>query len=196
MMAERLLDSEADQADFQRDGFKIIRGAVSSDVIALVHRYAWLHFDIKGYFDIDPTQADSPARYADGIAETLLVALQPNFEAVCGSKLLPAYSYLRFYLTNARLSRHVDRPACEVSASLTIGYSGDQLWPLYVKSGGREIPIQLDAGDLVVYKGMEVPHWRETLREEYWLQMFFHYVREDGKHTDQQFDGRKRLGQM
>jgi hypothetical protein len=46
----------------------------------------------------------------------------------------------------------------------------------------------------MIYKGLEVPHWREPLAGERQLQVFLHYVRQDGPHAVHRYDGRTRLG--
>lgn len=47
---------------------------------------------------------------------------------------------------------------------------------------------------MMIYKGLEVPHWREPFAGEQQLQLFLHYVRQDGPHASQRFDGRPHLG--
>ena len=52
------------------------------------------------------------------------------FEDILGLKLVPTYNYSRIYKPGEKLPKHVDRYACEISVTVTIGYIG-QVWPIY-----------------------------------------------------------------
>jgi hypothetical protein len=55
--------------------------------------------------------------------------------------------------------------------------------------------VDMQVGDAVLYRGMEVEHWREKYTEGQWqAQVFLHYVDADGPHADQKYDGRTSLG--
>jgi hypothetical protein len=116
--------------------------------------------------------------------------LLPHFEKACGKRLYPTYSYARLYKPGEELKKHKDRPACEISATVTLGFEGD-VWSIYM--AGNKVDMQV--GDAVLYKGMEVEHWREKYTEGQWqAQVFLHYVDADGPHADQKYDGRTSLG--
>jgi hypothetical protein len=122
--------------------------------------------------------------------DQLLVDLLPHFEKACGKKLLPTYSYARLYTPGDELKKHTDRPACEISATITLGFEGD-VWSIYM--AGNKVDMQV--GDAVLYRGMDVEHWREKYTEGLWqTQVFLHYVDAEGPHADQKFDGRESLG--
>jgi hypothetical protein len=55
----------------------------------------------------------------------LLEDLLPHFEKACGKRLYPTYSYARLYKPGEELKKHKDRPACEISATITLGFEGD-----------------------------------------------------------------------
>ena len=119
--------------------------------------------------------------------ETLLNDLIPHFENVCGKQLLPTYSYARLYKPGEELQVHLDRPACEISATITIGFEGEN-WPICFGDADKkqytEIPMEI--GDAVLYRGCEVHHWREKYTQGKWqAQLFLHYVDKNGLHTDQ-----------
>lgn len=130
--------------------------------------------------------------------DKLLEDLLPYFEVATGRKLLPTYSYARLYAVGDELKNHLDRPACEISATLTLGFSGKQ-WPIYMgnnrdKSAG--VPILMNVGDAVLYKGTEKWHWREKYEgdKDTWLvQVFLHYVDANGPHKEWIYDKRKTL---
>jgi hypothetical protein len=130
--------------------------------------------------------------------DKLLEDLTPHFEQASGLKLFPTYSYARLYNTTGEiLENHRDRPACEISATLTLDFEGD-VWPIFMgtnedKSNATE--IKMGIGDAVMYKGCDIYHWRETYKEGKWqAQVFLHYVDQNGPHAEWKYDKRKSLG--
>jgi hypothetical protein len=135
----------------------------------------------------------TPASYGDSATEGLLEFVQPRIEDITGRRLEPTYSYLRVYKRGDVLLSHRDRPACEFSLSLNIGQIPDQPWPLFVESPERPVEIALRPGDALLYRGMDLFHWRERYAGQQLLQIFLHFVDADGPHADQKFDGRRAL---
>jgi hypothetical protein len=128
-------------------------------------------------------------QYGSFITESVLVSLQPLIERTVGLKLFPTYSYARLYWRHSHMIPHVDRPSCEYSVSICIDVDPEP-WPIYM--AGTELILQ--PGDLVVYKGMEVQHWRELYKGNQQAQIFLHYVNANGPHADCKFDYRNMLG--
>jgi PKHD-type hydroxylase len=55
--------------------------------------------------------------------------------------------------------------------------------------------IDMQVGDAVIYRGMDIEHWRKKYTEGQWqAQVFLHYVDADGPHANQKYDGRVSLG--
>ncbi len=50
--------------------------------------------------------------------------------------------------------------------------------------------MHLDRGDMLVYKGCEVPHWRERFHGDYAVQVFLHFVDQNGKNAGWKYDKR------
>jgi|APGre2960657373_1045057.scaffolds.fasta_scaffold27142_1 predicted 2-oxoglutarate/Fe(II)-dependent dioxygenase YbiX len=130
--------------------------------------------------------------------DKLLEDLTPHFEQASGLKLFPTYSYARLYNTQGEeLKLHRDRPACEISATLTLDFEGD-VWPIYMganedKSNATE--IKMNVGDAVLYRGCDIHHWREPYKEGKWqAQVFLHYVDQNGPHAEWKYDKRESLG--
>jgi hypothetical protein len=150
---------------------------------------------LKDLVDENKTTNDDQCPNSEAIHGTctfdkLLEDLLPHFEKACGKRLYPTYSYARLYKPGEELKKHKDRPACEISATVTLGFEGD-VWSIYM--AGNKIDMQV--GDAILYRGMEVEHWREKYTEGQWqAQVFLHYVDADGPHADQKYDGRKSLG--
>ena len=130
------------------------------------------------------------SRYGDMLFDTLLPFCKPLVEEVTELQLVPTYSYCRLYKTGSELLPHKDRSSCEISASLNLGYVGDQ-WPLFI--GG--VPIYMEPGDMTVYRGCDVRHWREKFTGEINAQVFLHYNDINGPNGEKNlYDKRIYLG--
>ena len=176
-----------------------------------VHLKDFLHKDsckeltkeLKRLVDQKKTIKDEQCPKSEAIHGTvtfdkLLEDLTPHFEQASGLKLFPTYSYARFYNTQGEeLKNHRDRPACEISATLTLDFEGD-VWPIYMganedKSNATEIKMEI--GDAVMYRGCDIYHWREAYKEGKWqAQVFLHYVDQNGPHAEWKYDKRESLG--
>ena len=125
----------------------------------------------------------------------LLEELRPAVEACTGLKLWPTYSYARLYRHGDELKPHRDRPACEVSLSLNLGQEpADQPWALNVKGPEGSVAALLMPGDVLLYRGLELVHWREPYEGRHMAQVFLHYVDRNGPHAAEKYDGRAALG--
>jgi hypothetical protein len=122
--------------------------------------------------------------------ETLLLRLHPLMEKELNAKLIPCYSYTRVYKTGDILERHVDREACEISTTMFLG--GDP-WPIYLKNK-KYIEVNLKPGDMLVYKGCDLEHWRDEFEGEECAQVFLHYNRDTKENQKNLYDGRIHVG--
>jgi SEC-C motif len=187
-----LSGSNAEQ--FRRSGYTVISQAISPESAGLVATYALLQQKWPLYYQPEEMFRAALGRYADAMSESLLLELQPLVERGTGLKLLPCYSYLRIYGNGAILPRHLDRPSCEISTSLALGFKAPAPWPLSLQTDGVDKSVTLMPGDMLIYRGADVPHWRETFTGDYWVQTFLHYVDANGQFTDFKFDGREHIG--
>ena len=129
-------------------------------------------------------------KYGDVMSDTLLLSMNENIGDKIGLELVPTYSFFRLYKNGAGLDRHTDRNACEISLSLCIGYEGEQ-WPLFING----TPIYQEPGDLVIYRGCDVEHWRNLYEGKQQAQIFLHYNNKNGPHGEKYlFDGRPFVG--
>jgi hypothetical protein len=154
--------------------------------------------ELKRLVGQNKTVKDEQSIHGTVTFNKLLEDLTPYFEQALGLKLFPTYSYARLYNTQGEeLTIQKDRPACEISATLTLDFEGD-VWPIYMgvnedKSNASEIKMEI--GDVVVYRGCEVYHWRHLNKEGKWqAQVFLHYVDQDGPHAEWKYDKRESLG--
>lgn len=161
---------------------------------------AQLTDELKKLVDEGATTKDdqcpkSQAVHGAPVFDSLLEQLLPNFEYVSGKRLHPTYAYARLYAPGEELVIHTDRPACEISATLTLGFDGD-VWPIFMgdAGGANASKIEMGVGDAVLYHGMTKHHWRELYKEGQWqAQVFLHYVDADGPNAEWKYDKRTEL---
>lgn len=135
---------------------------------------------------------------------TFLWGLTPIISELTGRELLPSYDYFRIYQKGDICRLHTDRPSCEHSLSLTLGYSDDQPWPLDIARLPSDRPvskleedfgedpyssIEMKPGDAVLYRGVELRHGRVTPNpNRSSAHLFLHWVERGGKHQAHAFD--------
>jgi len=102
--------------------------------------------------------------------------LTPRIECVLAIPLTPTYNQGRIYLANANMRSHKDRIVCDVSVTLTVCHSGES-WPIkLIDKQGVEKQIHTVPGDVLIYSGSEIEHWRDTNTfNDFQLQHFFHW---------------------
>jgi len=146
--------------------------------------------------DEDGQIPNTYACYADIAMETLMLKCQPIMEKHTELKLNPAYTYARVYKKGDELKRHKDRFSCEISTTMNLG--GDD-WPIYLEPSGelnkKGIKVILKPGDMLVYSGCDLEHWRDEFKGQYCVQVFLHYNNKKTKGSkDNLFDKRPHLG--
>jgi len=196
--------------DFNKNNYIVIKKAISEELASFCYDYLKLkrnvfntifNSNIKDqilFSDMWGTYGDSQipntySHYSDLVMETLLIKLQNLMSKKTKLNLVPTYSYTRIYKKGDELKRHKDRLSCEISTTLFLG--GDE-WPIYLESSGKlnkkGTKVDLKKGDMLVYKGCVVEHWREKFKGNECAQVFLHYNSEINK--ENKFDGRPHLG--
>jgi hypothetical protein len=192
---------ENSATDFSKNRFLVLRNLVNNPALAFLSEYATKAAEF-GKTNLNDSQVpNTPSQYGDAIMESLMEGLLPRFETVTGVKLYPTYSYFRVYKRGDVLNRHTDRQACEISVTLSLGYSGiadgnaavKNAWPIWIEQAGIAQSFALEPGDALVYKGVETPHWRDRFLGERAAQVFMHYVDQDGPFKDWKLDKRESL---
>jgi predicted 2-oxoglutarate/Fe(II)-dependent dioxygenase YbiX len=179
--------------------YKVIKGAIKPETVELIRNCLTIDKESDYYLNgVDPADvtfrgdSQSPvsySRYGAVFNDSLMLSLQPVIEKATGKKLLPTYTYSRIYYQGSTLEPHRDRPSCEYSATLCIE-NDPEPWPIYM--GGTK--VVLEPGDLVVYEGCNIEHWREPYTGLKQVQVFLHYVDANGPYKDNKYDGRPVLG--
>ena len=207
---------------FKTNNFLVIKKAIEPKVAEFVYNYFLMKRQVaRTMFDdrfISPFTTEwgvwndeqvpnTYSHYGDVAMETLLLAVQPIMEKQTKLKLIPTYAYARIYKKGDVLHRHKDRFSCEISTTLNLG--GDP-WPIFIeknpKKGGlkegkyvsdytKGTKVVLQAGDMLVYKGNILEHWREAFDGQDCGQVFLHYNNAATKGSeDNIFDNRPHLG--
>ena len=198
---------------FKKNKYTVIKQAISKDLANFVANYFLMQKQVYdtckaaryfspfenilgGYEDADNQIPFTYAQYANIAMETLLLKCQPIMEKTTNLKLDPNYTYARIYKKGDELKRHKDRFSCEISTTMNLG--GDD-WPIYLEPSGERgkkgVKVDLKQGDMLVYSGCELEHWREKFKGKECIQVFLHYNnRKTPGSKDNMFDKRPHLG--
>jgi alkylated DNA repair dioxygenase AlkB len=174
---------------FSQQRYLFLRSLLDTSQAMSLYDYA-LNLIGKIQWISDEQVAGTPALYSEPRMEELLVSLLPRIEEASGLSLYPTCSYLRIYKRGDVLARHTDRPACEISISLNLGYEADSPWPFCIEGPDGVSSVHMQPGDAVLYRGTECVHWRDAFSGEQAAQVFLHYVDRHGPHAKWKFDQR------
>lgn len=182
----------AAQQFFKDNGYVVLTDVLPKEECERLVQYM---FDLKqkGLTENDPQCPLSDAIYGAPEFDNLLQKLAKPLGAYIGVDLLPAYTYARIYRPGEVLKLHKDRPSCQYSGTMTLGFSGKQIWPIYFDEEKRH-KLQLGIGEMAMYKGCDVAHWRPEFKGEWQVQVFVHYVDANGPYKHHYADGRKEFG--
>jgi len=183
--------------------YKVIKNAISYDLANFIFNYFLLKRDAVEFMYKNNIHSESSilgtwkdqqipntySCYGDFVMETLLMKVLPIMKQQTGLDLIPTYSYARAYKKGDILKRHKDRPSCEISTTIHLG--GDQ-WSIFIDPTGSNNVIDeyknihkpnapkgdkvvLEVGDMLVYNGCDLEHWREEFMGNICGQVFLHY---------------------
>jgi hypothetical protein len=184
--------ADAPQA-FRQDGYVVVREFIDAELARFLCSYVQTRFASRLLGSGGPAVPDSLGGYGDPTFDGLLEFQRPKVEQLTGLGLHPTYSFFRLYRRGNELKRHSDRPACEVSVSLNVGQSCDAPWPLHLEGLSGLHAALLAPGDALIYRGVDLLHWREPFQGRECVQAFLHYVDRQGPYADRKFDGRETL---
>ena len=198
---------------FKKNKYVVVKKAISKDIAIFIANYFLMKKQVYdtciqaryispfetllGHYEPENEQIPNTySCYSDIAMETLMLKCQPIMEKATELKLYPAYTYARIYKKGDELKRHKDRFSCEVSTTMNL--AGDS-WPIYLEPSGetnkKGIKIDLDPGDMLIYSGCELEHWRKKFKGNECIQVFLHYNNQDTPGAKENiFDGRKHLG--
>jgi len=180
------------QQYFDNNGYVVLSGALNEQQCKELTQHMF-NLHQEGKLTKDDQCPESDAIYGDPVFDKLLADFAKPIGDNVGKQLIPTYTYARIYRPGEILKKHKDRPSCEISATMTLGFDAKFNWPIYFDEN-REIAVTLEPGDLAVYKGCEICHWRKPFKGNWHVQVFLHYVDANGPYKDHAFDGRPNLG--
>nr|BAR20180.1 putative ferrochelatase [uncultured Mediterranean phage uvMED]BAR38361.1 putative ferrochelatase [uncultured Mediterranean phage uvMED] len=196
---------------FKKNKYSILKKAISSELADFVYKYFLNKREVAKflfanryispfteYFGVwnDQQVPNTYSHYSDIVMETLLREVKPVMQKHTKLKLSETYSYARIYKKGDILARHKDRYSCEISTTLNLG--GDS-WPIYLdptgKNGQAGVKVNLEPGDMLIYSGCDLEHWREEFKGKNCCQLFLHYNKANSKIAKQNYlDKRPLLG--
>jgi len=131
--------------------------------------------------------------------------MQEALEKRLDISLRETYTYSRKYDRGAYLKAHVDRPSCEISTTYCLDYQSDdgEPWKIWVQNDENYVgspcmeevfqisqgvrpsqriakPLKLYPGDVLVYQGPNVIHFRDKFVGDFSYHMFSHFNNLDG----------------
>jgi hypothetical protein len=178
---------------FHRDSYAVLPRLLQDPQLCQIYKYVRKIAQAGLMATEDGQVTGTQYAYGDLIMDGLLASLQKDIELAAGIELFPTYSYLRAYKCGDILKKHTDRPACEISVSLCLGYEAEKAWPICIEGPRGPSRVSLEPGDALLYRGMDCPHWREAFNGKLLAQLFLHYVDKNGPHASWKFDKRASL---
>lgn len=179
--------------EFEKEKYLLVRSIIDTERATALHDYA-LARAASGKMAYGDTLLETTlCEYGNPKMETLLEETRPKIAQWTGLNLLPTYSYFRVYKNGDVLRRHRDRPSCEISITINLGYLAPEPWPIFVETPMGTVEASLRASDGLIYRGCDCTHWRERFDGEYLVQVFLHYVDADGPFAYWKYDKRTRL---
>ena len=209
---------------FKTKKYQVIRQALSKELSNFIFNYMMLQRDAVDFMmknnkvnplnpfmgnRVDHQVPGAYSKYADWVMETLLQYMRPIMKAKTGMDLVPTYSYTRLYEKGNILKRHKDRSSCEISTTLHLGGNP---WPIFLDPSGADfvmdevkqtikpgapkgVRVDLKVGDMLIYSGCELEHWREPFQGTVCSQVFLHYNHANGPYAKTNlYDKRPMLG--
>ena len=186
---------------FKENGFEVVRNVIEPQLLEhlktefeMIRYVSFFISEKKNQYSFGDDQSpNSFSIYSAICFESLSIILNNKMNEVTDLKLFPTYTYARIYYDGATLKPHTDRPSCEYSTTICI--DSTDLWNFYIKGKDDETKIlKLNPGDMCVYSGCELEHWREPYKGTQQIQCFLHYVNSNGPYKDYKFDKRPMMG--
>jgi hypothetical protein len=194
----------SDEANFATDLYEVVRGAVPPEQLQhmdiefeLIKKLQYMQggqSEENKFMFGDSQVTNSFAYYSALCFEALSLQLQPLMEEITGKKLYPTYTYARIYYNGATMAIHKDRPSCQFSSTVNISID-EEPWEIWFETlNGEHKAVKLWPGDLIVYKGDTLNHWRDAYQGQRHTQAFLHYVDKNGNYRDYKWDHRPYIG--
>src|SRR3990167_4454916 len=184
-----------------KKNYFLVKQALSEEVCELLADYAQMKRKVKpNVIRRGDPLAGVHREYGDLMMETLLDKLTPLVEHVTGCALWPTLSFYYTYQQGQQLTPHTDRSSCQFVAGLCIGVDAaykerHQGWPLFLRLNDQTVEsVVLACGDLIIFRGHDILHWREVFTGTWFVSAIFGFVEKQGPFAFQKYDQRRSLG--
>jgi hypothetical protein len=167
---------------FQQNGFALLTSLVHPFHLAALRRY---YRDLANAGAFHPGEGQYSKRswmHNETVARFFHHQLTSIVAAITREAVRPSYVYIASYGRGADLPKHTDREQCEFTISMCLDFIPEPRdvtgWPLYLETKSRRVVIQQALGDGLLFRGREIPHYREPLpHASTSTSIFFHFVR-------------------
>lgn len=154
--------------DLASRSYAVLRGFARGRLLhALRQYYAALVEEGFARFGGEHGEPHRWVLHNDAAARSLHAPLAPLVSRLAAERLKPSFTYLIKYLEGAALDAHRDREQCAVTAVLQVDFEpeprGTTPWPLIFATPEAPTPVFLSCGDLIVFRGTAIEHYREPL---------------------------------
>tara|TARA_Y100001972_G_scaffold127027_1_gene182571 strand:+ start:1726 stop:2364 length:639 start_codon:yes stop_codon:yes gene_type:complete len=184
------MDGNIKIESFEKDKFIFVKNLISKELANYLYKYTLLkekcvmrmisvgmlhHQNSLGGMT-DAQVPKSFGSYGDFAMEVLLDDCTKKIEKITNLDLIPTNSFFRIYKHQNYLEKHIDRPSCEISATICLGYDYGKVhenykWGMFV----NDKEIFTDVGDAIIYRGCEIEHSRNVFEGLNQSQVFLHY---------------------
>ena len=210
--------------EFKKDGCELVKNIIPKETLKLIHKYTFeknaneVKNDMNSYnySDIVPGP-HTYNNYSDMYMELIATTIQRDIEQVTNLQLFPTYTFYRTYFPGNTLKHHIDKPPCDISATILLDahYKNDSSyrWKIFADPepyrnnetldpynipDNKGVGIEQKPGDALIYRGCDIPHWREEFVAEegsYHTQLFCHFIDKNGPYYPKwKYSGRPGLG--
>jgi len=176
-----------------KNKFVVLQNAVSEQDCKHLSSLLFVLFD-KGLTVKDTQCPKSDSIYNSEIFAELHKKFTKELSRHTGKNLAPTYTYARIYRKGEVLEKHIDRESCEYSVTITLDFDSKTVWPIFFENNSfkDEVKLEPERGDIILYKGQEIPHWRPKFKGNWQTQVFLHYIDSNGPNKEHVGDKKNR----
>ena len=169
---------------------EIVNNVLNKDLLELIQNYYRENIS-KNVWILGDRQSKRFKAHNEPMSRFMHYEILPLIEKIVGKVLKPTYTYLSAYVKGSDLPPHTDRSDCEYTVSFIVDKPKDCNWNIYVhkpqqpvKHKGRYkitppldecVPVDCDAGGLMIFQGTDHIHFREKLEGDYYNILLLHY---------------------
>jgi hypothetical protein len=171
-------------AQLESEQYVVLRNIIHPLQLAALRCY-FRKLDQKGYLQRDEYQCKN--RYIDHnekVARYIHHQITNLVSRIVPQSIKPSYAFLTTYKSGSILEKHKDREQCAWNLSLLIDMNPEvelsNSWPIYFEVEGQVREVRLNMGDGVLYRGTDIPHWRDIIPEGHMVTLILcHFVPAD-----------------